>query len=368
MKVPRGYQASATLSDGRIFTIGGSWSGNGGTKNGEVYDGTKWTLLSGCKVSAMLTQDPQGIFRSDNHASLFGWKSGSVFQAGPSKAMNWYYTSNGGSFAAAGTRGTDPDAMCGTSTMYDAVAGKILAAGGSSAYQDRLATSNANVITIGNPGSTAQVSSVSSMAYPRIFASGTVLPDGTVLVTGGQSYGVPFSDANATKVPELFDPVSSTWTQLRTQSTPRTYHSVAVLLADGRVFSGGGGLCGTCSTNHFDGEIFSPPYLYQSDGTTLATRPGINSISATTLKVGASFSVTVNSGSGTMKFSLVRYGSSTHTVNTDQRRVPLTGTASGSTYSFTLPSDPGVLLPGYWYFFALRDGVPSTARTVKITL
>ena len=47
------------------------------------------------------------------------------------------------------------------------------------------------------------------------------------------------------------------------QATPRTYHSTALLLPDGRVFSGGGGLCGTCSVNHADGEIYSPPYLFQ---------------------------------------------------------------------------------------------------------
>lgn len=34
MKIGRGYQASATCSDGRIFTIGGSWSGGRGNKNG----------------------------------------------------------------------------------------------------------------------------------------------------------------------------------------------------------------------------------------------------------------------------------------------------------------------------------------------
>jgi len=50
MKIPRGYQASATLSDGRMFTIGGSWSGGWGGKNGEVYNVTSntWSLLPGC--------------------------------------------------------------------------------------------------------------------------------------------------------------------------------------------------------------------------------------------------------------------------------------------------------------------------------
>ena len=54
----------------------------------------------------------------------------------------------------------------------------------------------------------------------------------------------------------------------------RTYHSVGVLLQDGRVFSGGGGLCGGCSTNHFNGQILTPPYLLTADGTA-AARPTI---------------------------------------------------------------------------------------------
>ena len=98
LAIPRGYQASATLSDGRIFVIGGSWNGGQGNKNGEVYSPTAntWTLLPGCPVAPMLTSDIEGVYRQDNHGDLFGWKGGSVFQAGPSKAMNWYSTTSTG--------------------------------------------------------------------------------------------------------------------------------------------------------------------------------------------------------------------------------------------------------------------------------
>ena len=54
----------------------------------------------------------------------------------------------------------------------------------------------------------------------------------------------------------------------------RNYHSVALLLQDGRVFGGGGGLCGTCKTNHFNAQIFTPPALLKADGTA-AARPTI---------------------------------------------------------------------------------------------
>ena len=161
MKIPRGYQSQAGLSDGRIFTIGASWSGGSSTdtpKNGEIYDTNTntWTALPGCPVTPMLTSDPEGmsplsnlhhtwqlkitdkslghIYRGDNHGWLFGWKRGYVFQAGPAVAMNWYGTGGTGSQSAAGKRANDADSMCGNAVMYDAVAGKILTVGGAPNY------------------------------------------------------------------------------------------------------------------------------------------------------------------------------------------------------------------------------------------
>ena len=78
---------------------------------------------------------------------LFGWSGATVFQAGPSKAMNWYGTNGTGSQEPAGLRGDDTDAMCGNAVMYDATAGKILVTGGSVDYV-YLAPSN-----IQDPGS-----------------------------------------------------------------------------------------------------------------------------------------------------------------------------------------------------------------------
>lgn len=115
------------------------------------------------------------------------------------------------------------------------------------------------------------------------------------------------------------------------------------------------------------GAVFSPPYLFKADGTA-ATRPVIGSVSATTVKVGAKLTVSVNTANS--KLVLVRIGSVTHSVNSDQRRVPLTSVVvSGSSYTATLPADSGILIPGYYYLFAVSStGVPSVAKTVRITL
>ena len=367
MNIPRGYQSSATCSDGRIFTIGGSWSGGQGGKNGEIYSpsANTWTLLPGCPVSPMLTADVQGVYRADNHGWLFGWKSGYVFQAGPSIAMNWYSTSGSGGQSAAGSRASDSDAMAGNAVMYDAVNGKILGLGGSPNYQGSQATSNANIITIGPPGANPSVTTVESMANSRIFANSVVLPDGKVFVTGGQTIGAPFSDANAVFTPEMWDPATNTFKSMLPNSIPRNYHSVALLLPDATVFSGGGGLCGTCSTNHFDAQIYTPQYLLTSTGAP-ASRPSITSL-PTTASAGSQVTVKTDQSISTM--SLIRMGSATHTVDTDQRRIALTFTTSGTnTYQFTIPSDRGVALPGYWMLFVLNSaGVPSKAGIIKVT-
>ena len=368
LNIPRGYQAQVTLSGGNIFTIGASWSGGQGGKNGELFNSAtnSWSLLSGCPVAPMLTADAQGVYRADNHGWLFAWSSNNVFQAGPSKAMNWYGTAGSGSQVGVGNRASDGDSMCGDAVMYDVMAGKILTVGGSPSYQNSQATSNAHIITITTPGATPTVQTIGNMAYPRAFANGVVLPDGTVLVVGGQSSAVPFSDATSQFTPELFNPTTNTFTQMAPISIPRNYHSTALLLLDGTVMNGGGGLCGDCSTNHFDAQIWSPPYLFNSAGGK-ATRPVINSVSATAIKVAST--LTVNTNSPVTRMSLIRIGSTTHTVDTDQRRVAFDTltTVGTNSYQIVIPSDQGKAVPGYWMLFALNSaGVPSVGQIIQI--
>ncbi|KAI5367785.1 Putative PAN/Apple domain, galactose oxidase/kelch, beta-propeller [Septoria linicola] len=277
MKIPRGYQTSATLSDGRVFTIGGSYSGPRGGKVGEVYDpkANTWTLLPNVDFTPMLTTDAEGNWRTDNHAWLFGWKNGIVFQAGPSPKQNWYGTSGSGSVVQAGTRPGADDQMCGVNVMYDV--GKILTTGGSTDYTNSPATTMAHITTIGEPGKPSSIERVAEMSWPRGFANGVVLPDGTVLVTGGQKRSLVFTDTDGVITPELFNPSTKRWTKMASEAVPRNYHAGAILLPDGRVWSGGGGLCYTggpgnsdayCNkqVDHADGQIFSPPYLFTSSG------------------------------------------------------------------------------------------------------
>lgn len=361
MNVGRGYQGMTLLPDGQAFVLGGSWSGALGGKLGEVWSPTGgWRELPGVPATPMYTADPQGVYRADNHGWFIATSGGRVFQAGPSKQMNWITTSGPGSITPAGLRGTSADAMNGNAVSYDV--GKVITMGGAPAYENSTATNRAYEIDIST--ASAKVTQVGSMNYPRAFANSVVLPDGNVVTVGGQTYAVPFSDRDSVLNAELWNPGTGTFSIMAPEAVPRNYHSAAILLPDGRVFSGGGGLCGSCATNHPDGQIFSPPYLFNADGT-LRTRPVIEAAPATAAP-GQTISVTT--GSPVSSFSMVRYGEATHTVDNDQRRIPLSiVSAAGDTYKLAIPSDPGIALPGPYMLFALDSrGTPSVAKALSI--
>ena len=166
--------------------------------------------------------------------------------------------------------------------------------------------------------------------------------------------------------PELWDPTTGQFHVMAPEAEPRNYHSVAVLLPNGQVFSGGGGLCGTgCEANHADGQIYSPPYLFNPDGTP-ATQPTITS-APTSATDGQT--ITVTTDSPVSSFSMVRYGESTHAADDDQRRIPLSiVSSSGDTYQLAIPSDPGIALPGPYMLFAMNaSGTPSVSTTIMVS-
>ncbi|MFJ9641661.1 discoidin domain-containing protein [Streptomyces sp. NPDC101206] len=363
MNIARGYQAMTLLSTGEAFVLGGSWSGAGGDKAGEVWspDTRTWRKLPGVPAAPAQTADPAGPYRSDNHMWLHATSGGKVLQLGPSKQMNWISTGGSGSISAAGTRADSPDAMTGNAVAYDV--GKLLTLGGSPAYERTPATRLAYTVDIS--GQQVRAARTGDMEHARGFSNSVVLPDGKVAVFGGQAYPVPFSDATSVLTPELWDPATGTFTPLATMAIPRNYHSVANLLPDGRIFSGGGGLCGDCATNHADGAVFTPPYLLAADGTP-KPRPVITGGVPPRAAPGAS--LTVSTQGQVASFVLMRSAAATHSTDNDQRRVPLAATAAGNgTYTVSIPSDTGVVLPGTYMLFALdAQGVPSIAKFVTV--
>ena len=365
MNIPRGYQSDTVLSNGNVFTIGGSWTsnntGNISGKDGEVWNSLLgWHLTPGILAKSILTNDPEREYRADNHPWLFSIANGRVFHAGPSKQMNWFNTNGMGITLPAGNRGTDDHSMNGNASMYDV--GKILKVAGAPAYGNSNATKKSFVIDINNRINTVQIA---DMAYNRVFSSSVVLPDGSVIVFGGQGFAKLFTDTQPVFAPELWDPTNKTFTTLAAMKIPRTYHSVAILMPDASIFVAGGGLCGSCTTNHPNAEIFTPPYLLNGDGTN-AIRP---IITTAPISSGYGWNIPVTTNSAVANFALVRMSSITHAVNNDQRRIPLKFKQKLviNSYSLQMPNSSGIATPGYYMLFALNaSGVPSVAKIIKL--
>lgn len=360
MNVGRGYNSNTLLPDGSVFTFGGSWSGALAMRIGEL-----WTETGGWKRLSSITTDPfVGLdanptrYSFDSHFWLKPGGNGRIFFAGPAPQMHWIDTTGSGSVEAVGPRGDDIFAINGISVMYDT--GKILVAGGSDSYTNRAARSSAYHIDITG---TPTVDKLTPMNYARGYHNSVVLPDGKVLIIGGQSFVKQFSDTDSVLATEIWDPATRRFSPTAPITVPRNYHSIAILLPDGRVLAGGGGLCGTCTANHPDVQIYSPGYLFNADGS-LRARPAITN-APTDLPFGRT--ITVTTDRPVSAFSLVRYASTTHTVNNDQRRLSLTFRAIGTnTYEIDVPSNTGYLLPGNWMLFALDgDGTPSVAHTIN---
>lgn len=99
--------------------------------------------------------------------------------------------------------------------------------------------------------------------------------------------------------------------------------------------------------------------LLNEDGTLKTDRPVIQSVSPNEIRPGDGVEVATD-GDIDQGASIIRYGSATHTVNTDQRRIGVKLTKNGSNkYKSQVPVVAGIAQPRYYMLFVLRNGVPS---------
>ncbi len=355
MNTGRWYNGAVALPNGKVFTL----LGDPGSAYPESWtEGQGWSLMTGANSNNGILNFPG--YQNNWLPYLYLAPNGQIFHAGPTPQMNWLNPTGNGGITPAGITNTWYPKYS-SAVMYDI--GKILVAGGA-ANSTNTAPGTNKAMIIDLNGSAAVKTDVAPMAFARKFNNAVMLPSGEVLVIGGNSSGTEFSDSGTQLTPEIWDPASRSWRSVAPISVPRNYHSVALLMTDGRVFSGGGGLC-ACGADHPDHQIYSPPYLFNASNV-LATRPVISS-APSVIGYGRTFNVSATAGAS--KFSLIKMSGTTHNLNSDLRfiPVPFTETSAGQ-YSLTVPSNPNVLTPGYWMLFVLNaQGVPSAAKVMQVS-
>ena len=215
----------------------------------------------------------------------------------------------------------------------------------------------------------------SSSMLPRVNHNLTLLPNETVIATGGMGEFGNEENQSPQYVPQIWNPSTKTWsgsTTLEADPKIRGYHSTALLLPDGRILSSGGNSGDPGSQAASDartGNVFCPPYLFNSQGS-LATRPIMPSGAPAHLSWGSAFGFcNVASASTISKVILVRTSTVTHGFNPDQRILRLTTEYDPDCKVLTVhaPADGNLAPPGYYMLFVLNStGVPSIAKWVEV--
>jgi hypothetical protein len=358
----RWYPTVTTLGDGRLVTVAGKDTAKTVVRIPEIWENNQWVQLSG--ASLVLPYYPRDFVDP---------KNGLVFMAGERTTSRWLdVTANGPSGRGAWIDGPPHqwgfNRDYGSAVMYDE--GKILYVGGGGYTgwdtpdpTSPVPTATAEIIDL--KAATPSWKFTGSMAQPRRHLNATVLPDGTVLVTGGVSGG-GFNDINtAVHTAELWDPTTNVWTALAPNSIDRGYHSVSLLLPDGSVLHGASGDANVPGTttkypaqrNH---EIFHPPYLFRG------VRPVISDAPAD-VTYGAAFKVTTPYAAQVTTVRWIRLGAVTHAFDQSARANKLEFTRLSDGVSVTAPSSPNSAPPGHYLLFILnRNGVPSAGRIIRV--
>jgi hypothetical protein len=240
--------------------------------------------------------------------------------------------------------------------------GKIMKSGRSVDPDQPVIPSTASTYVLDMNQATPAWRETGAMAFPRTYHTLTLLPDGTVLATGGGPDTDAIGVGNAILAAESWSPVSETWTTLASMQKPRLYHSTALLLPDARVLVAGGGRFNgfNAPTDQLSSETYSPPYLFKGP------RPTITS-AATTATYGGSIAVQTPDAARIASVSLIKLGSDTHSFNQDQRFLQLPFAAAGSTLNVQAPANANLAPPGYYMLFILdTSGVPSVAAMLQL--
>jgi fibronectin type 3 domain-containing protein len=359
MSVGRWYPTATELPDGRVLAFAG---------DNIVQDrpGQPHYLEDASVNSLPSIFDPKantwtdltaGRLTSPLYPFMFVLGDGRVFDAGPDTTTRIFDPGT----ATWSTVGTSPiDGM--SAVMYRP--GKIMKAG-TWADPDFVGTKqyNANggtaVIDMNAPTPTWR--STAPMAFGRSYQNMTLLPDGTVLASGGQATSSGTDIDQAVLPAEIWNPDTETWTTVASLTNGREYHSTALLLPDGRVLMAGGGRLGGRGVDQFNAEIYSPPYLFKGARPTITSSPAGASW-------GSSFDINTPSPGSIAHVSLIRSPSVTHALDMNQRFQFLNFTAGSGKVTVQAPANANLAPPGdYLLFLVDANGVPSVGKFIRLS-
>lgn len=227
------------------------------------------------------------------------------------------------------------------------------------------------------------------LSRPRIMGDSILLPDGSIALVGGAEQGYANEGSSFVLEPDLLTPTTSgpgafNVTPMAASAVARGYHATALLTPDASVVVAGGnqtweaGVSSGPRREFKNLEVFEPPYRH------LGAAPRIHGAPTTSLVAGQRFHVFA-SQDVEPQIVLIRNGSRTHSLDTDQRMLRLEATktvVSGGPQGeqvrldATMPLNPTFAPPGPYMMFVVARApmgavgpqslVPSSALDVLV--
>jgi plastocyanin len=362
----RWYPTLLTLADGRILAV----SGLGGTAPIEIYEpvGNAWTVVAGAdhafgELYPSLHLLPSG----DIFYSRAGWASA----AGTQTAYLRFTGPNAGTWTDLGQQQfydrQEGTAVLQIDTTVSPASAIITIFGGgvSGPPTSRNPQSCERIdVTRLSPAPAWQRIPPSDMNFPRGNVSGVLLPDGTIMAVGGQRNGKWSADPQPVLSAEIYNPATNKWTLTAPMAHPRQYHSIAVLLPDGRILTAGGidpTLGGPPARDQRYLEVFTPSYLMRGP------RPAITNATGNAA-YGATIDIDTPDAANIDAVALLRPCAMTHHTDAGQRyiKLPITGRSPGR-IRVAAPANANIAPPGYYMLFILNAaGVPSIAHWLQM--
>jgi hypothetical protein len=218
------------------------------------------------------------------------------------------------------------------------------------------------------------------MGERRIHACSVILPTGEIFISGGidalNTVAEPSVDKKAVLMPEVYNPYSNTWDITHdAASSVRNYHSVALLMPDGRVWTAGSDHDagrgagapppGNADARNLDIEIYSPRYIAEPGRPHVTAAPSLAYPNQTIL-VKSTFPKEIE------RVVLLRCGTCTHAYSPDQRMLELAFTKPvDDNLLVVMPPDNNIMPPGPYLIFTIRRkmgtlGLPSDGAEIYI--
>jgi hypothetical protein len=348
----RWYPTLVTLADGRVLTVAGLDEHGVLNLVPEVYaDGAGWTPLPVSPHWPM-------------YAHLFLLADGRVFYSGGQYGDNngvkpavWDVATN----AAVDVHGL-PDAgirnQSASVLLPPAQDQRVMIIGGGPYDMHNMAGATGSTAIVDFIAAAPAYRPAAPLHMGRMHLCATLLPDRTVLVSGGAM--MEEQAAHATLAAEIYDPEQDVWSMAATARVPRLYHSVALLMPDGKVVTAGSNPQRKAEELRI--EVFWPPYLFAG------ARPSCT-LGRTAAHYGTTLPVEVPDAADVASACLLRPGATTHSADAEQRLVDLPHQVTGpGAVSLQLPAAATVAPPGWYLLFVVNGaGVPSEGAWLHLS-